>query len=162
MGTLYELKSEYIQLRDMAGDPDISPEALRDTMEAINGELEDKADGYARVIRELEAEEAGLDAEIKRLQARKSAVSGNKGRIKEALEKAMRQTGKTKFKTLLFSFGIQKNPPSVAILKEDSVPIDYLVVPDPQPDKKRILAELKAGAKFDWAELRQTEALRIR
>ncbi|WP_455146693.1 siphovirus Gp157 family protein [Stomatobaculum longum] len=161
MGTLYELKSEYIQLRDMAGDPDIGPEALRDTMEAINGELEDKADGYAKVIRELEAEEAGLDAEIKRLQARKSAVSGNKGRIKDALESAMRETGKLKFKTALFSFGIQKNPPSVAILSEN-IPLDYLVVPEPQPDKKRILAELKAGATFDWAELRQTEALRIR
>lgn len=161
MGTLYELKSEYLQLRDMAGDPDISPEALRDTMDAINGELEDKADGYARVIRELEAEEAGLDAEIKRLQARKSAVSGNKRRIKDALESAMRETGKLKFKTALFSFGIQRNPPSVAILSEN-IPLDYLVVPEPQPDKKRILAELKAGATFDWAELRQTEALRIR
>ena len=161
MGTLYELKSEYIQLREMAGDPDISPEALRDTMEAINGELEDKADGYAKVIRELEAEEAGLDTEIKRLQARKSAVSGNKGRIKNALESAMRETGKLKFKTALFSFGIQKNPPSVAILSEN-IPLDYLVVPEPQPDKKRILAELKAGASFDWAELRQTESLRIR
>ena len=161
MGTLYELKSEYIQLREMAGDPDISPEALRDTMDAINGELEDKADGYAKVIRELEAEEAGLDAEIKRLQARKSAVSGNKGRIKDALESAMRETGKLKFKTALISFGIQKNPPSVAILSEN-IPLDYLVVPDPQPDKKRILAELKAGSSFDWAELRQTESLRIR
>ena len=74
----------------------------------------------------------------------------------------MRETGKLKFKTTLFSFGIQKNPPSVAILKEESIPLDYLVVPDPQPDKKRILAELKAGASFDWAELRQTESLRIR
>lgn len=159
---LYEITEDFERLREMALDPDVDPEAIRDTMEAIEADFEDKADGYAKVIRMLETDEDGLDAEIKRLQARKSAVSGNKGRIKEALEKAMRQTGKTKFKTLLFSFGIQKNPPSVAILKEDSVPIDYLVVPNPQPDKKRILAELKAGAKFDWAELRQTEALRIR
>ena len=159
---LYEITEDFERLREMALDPDVDPEAIRDTMEAIEADFEDKADGYAKVIRMLEPDEDGLDAEIKRLQARKSAVSGNKGRIKEALEKAMRQTGKTKFKTLLFSFGIQKNPPSVAILKEDSVPIDYLVVPDPQPDKKRILAELKAGAKFAWAELRQTEALRIR
>ena len=159
---LYEITEDFERLREMALDPDVDPEAIRDTMEAIEADFEDKADGYAKVIRMLETDEDGLDAEIKRLQARKSAVSGNKGRIKDALEKAMRQTGKTKFKTVLFSFGIQKNPPSVAILKEDSVPIDYLVVPDPQPDKKRILAELKAGAKFDWAELRQTEALRIR
>lgn len=159
---LYEITEDFERLREMALDPDVDPEAIRDTMEAIEADFEDKADGYAKVIRMLETDEDGLDAEIKRLQARKSAVSGNKGRIKDALEKAMRLTGKTKFKTLLFSFGIQKNPPSVAILKEDSVPIDYLVVPDPQPDKKRILTELKAGAKFDWAELRQTEALRIR
>ena len=159
---LYEITEDFERLREMALDPDVDPEAIRDTMEAIEADFEDKADGYAKVIRMLEADEAGLDTEIKRLQARKSAVSGNKGRIKDALEKAMRQTGKTKFKTVLFSFGIQKNPPSVAILKEDSIPIDYLVVPDPQPDKKRILEELKAGATFDWAELRQTEALRIR
>lgn len=159
---LYEITEDFERLREMALDPDVDPEAIRDTMEAIEADFEDKADGYAKVIRMLETDEAGLDAEIKRLQARKSAVSGNKGRIKDALEKAMRQTGKTKFKTLLFSFGIQKNPPSVAILKEDSIPIDYLVVPDPQPDKKRILEELKAGATFDWAELKQTEALRIR
>lgn len=159
---LYEITEDFERLREMALDPDVDPEAIRDTMEAIEADFEDKADGYAKVIRMLETDEAGLDAEIKRLQARKSAVSGNKVRIKDALEKAMRQTGKTKFKTLLFSFGIQKNPPSVAILKEDSIPIDYLVVPDPQPDKKRILEELKAGATFDWAELKQTEALRIR
>lgn len=159
--TLYEITDEYRQLLEIAEDPDMDPDVLRDTMEAIDADLEDKADGYAKVIRTLEAEEAGVDAEIKRLQARKSAVSGNKGRIKDALEKAMRQTGKTKFKTVLFSFGIQKNPPSVAILSEN-IPLDYLVVPDPQPDKKRILEELKAGAKFEWAELKQTEALRIR
>lgn len=159
--TLYEIADEYRQLLEIAEDPDMDPDVLRDTMEAIDADLEDKADGYAKVIRTLEAEEAGLDAEIKRLQARKSAVSGNKGRIKDALERVMRQTGKTKFKTALFSFGIQKNPPSVAILSEN-IPLDYLVVPEPQPDKKRILEELKAGASFDWAELKQTEALRIR
>lgn len=158
---LYEITEDFERLREMALDPDVDPEAIRDTMEAIEADFEDKADGYAKVIRMLEADEAGLDTEIKRLQARKSAVSGNKGRIKDALEKAMRQTGKTKFKTVLFSFGIQKNPPSVAILSEN-IPLDYLVVPDPQPDKKRILEELKAGAKFEWAELKQTEALRIR
>lgn len=158
---LYEITEDFERLREMALDPDVDPEAIRDTMEAIEADFEDKADGYAKVIRMLETDEAGLDAEIKRLQARKSAVSGNKGRIKDALEKAMRQTGKTKFKTVLFSFGIQKNPPSVAILSEN-IPLDYLVVPDPQPDKKRILEELKAGAKFEWAELKQTEALRIR
>lgn len=159
--TLYEITDEYRQLLEMAEDPDMDPDVLRDTMEAIDADLEDKADGYAKVIRTLEAEEAGLDTEIKRLQARKSTVAGSKARIKGALEESMRATGKTKFKTQLFSFGIQKNPASV-VLAEGKVPTEYCILQEPVPDKKRIAAELKAGAHFDWAELRQTESLRIR
>ena len=159
--TLYEITGGYRQLLDMASDPDMDPEVLRDTIEAVEGDFEDKADGYAKVIRTLEAEEAGLDAEIKRLQARKSTLATSKARIKGALEQAMRDTGKTKFKTLLFSFGIQKNPPSV-VLAEGKVPAEYCIIQEPLPDKKRIADELKAGARFDWAELRQTESLRIR
>ena len=71
-------------------------------------------------------------------------------------------TGKTKFKTSLFSFGIQKNPPSVVIDDDQAVPFDYLVVQDPKPDKKRMLAELKAGKELPFARLKQTESLRIR
>lgn len=159
--TLYEITDEYRQLLEIAEDPDMDPDVLRDTMEAIDADLEDKADGYAKVIRTLEAEEAGLDTEIKRLQARKSTVAGSKARIKGALESAMRQTGKTKFKTPLFSFSIQKNPASV-VLAEGKVPTEYCIIQEPLPDKKRIAAELEAGAHFDWAELRQTESLRIR
>ena len=159
--TLYEITDEYRQLLEMAEDPDMDPEVLRDTMEAIDADLEDKADGYAKVIRAMEADEAGLDAEIKRLQARKSAVASGKARIKGTLEQSMRETGKTKFKTPLFSFSIQKNPASV-VLAEGKVPTEYCILQEPLPDKKRIAAELKAGARFDWAELRQTESLRIR
>ena len=159
--TLYEITDEYRQLLEIAEDPDMDPEVLRDTMEAIAADLEDKADGFAKVIRTLEAEEAGLDAEIKRLQARKSAVAGSKARINGSLVASMRATGETKFKTQLFSFGIQKNPASV-VLAEGKVPTEYSIIQEPDPDKKRIAAELKAGAHFDWAELRQTESLRIR
>lgn len=44
MNTLYELTAEYQQLLDMARDPDVDEKALSDTMEAIGGEIEDKAD----------------------------------------------------------------------------------------------------------------------
>jgi len=73
-------------------------------------------------------------------------------------------TGKTKFKTALFSFGIQKNPPSVKLDEGnlDLIPEEYLVPQDPKVDKKKILAELKEGKEFTWATLSQTESLRIR
>ena len=58
MSTLYELTNDYLTLLDMAEDPDIDEQALIDTMEGIEGEIEIKADGYARVMKQLEAVEA--------------------------------------------------------------------------------------------------------
>lgn len=160
MSTLYELTNDYTALLEMAEDAD--EQALRDTLEGIEGEIEDKADGYAKVLRELDKDSAGLDAEIKRLQAKKTAIANAANRIRTNLQDAMIATGKTKFKTSLFSFGIQKNPPSVVIDDDQEIPIDYLVVQDPKPDKKRMLAELKAGKELPFARLKQTESLRIR
>ena len=162
--TLYELTEEYEQLLELAEDPETDPEAIADTLEALGGELEGKADGYAKVIRQLNADADGLDAEIKRLQVRKKAIEGNTDRLKRTLEESMRATGKTKFKTNLFSFGIQKNPPSVKVDEGhlERIPLEYLIPQDPKIDKKRILQELKAGAELEWASLEQTESIRIR
>lgn len=77
----------------------------------------------------------------------------------------MKATGKKKFKTDLFTFGIQKNPPSVIIPDVDAVPIDYMI---PQPMKvdtaavKEYLKTLKEDETCDWASLEQGESLRIR
>ena len=115
MATLYKLTDDYLTLLEMAEDPDIDEQALRDTMEGIEGALEIKAEGYAKIIRMLEGDAAACDAESKRLRNKKQAIERNIDRMKKALQFAMQTTGKTKFKTALFSFGIQKNPASVVI-----------------------------------------------
>lgn len=160
METLYQLTDEYLQLLEMAEDPDVEPEVLKDTMEAIGGEIEIKADGYAKVIRQLTADAEGINSEIERLTARKKAIEGNAGRMKTSLQDAMQATGKTKFKTQLFSFRIQKNAPSV-VMDSDEIPEKYLVPQAPKVDKKGISAALKAGENLGFAHLEQTESLRI-
>lgn len=92
------------------------------------------------------------------------AAENNIACMKKSLENAMRACNKIKFKTELFSFGIQKNPPSVKFDDEhlELIPIEYLIPQDPKVDKKRILEDLKSGAKFDWATMEQGESLRIR
>ena len=63
--------------------------------------------------------------------------------MKESLETAMRATGKTKFKTDLFSFNIQKNPPRLVIDKPEEVPEEYLIPQEPKIDTKAIKEILK-------------------
>lgn len=163
--TLYELTEDYMNLLELAEDPDIDEQAFTDTLEGINGALEDKAEGYAKVIRTLEGDAAACDAESKRLRNKKQTIENNIRRMKAALQYAMQATGKTKFKTALFSFGIQKNPAAVVIDEGyiENIPDRFLIPQDPQIDKKAIKEALKAGEDLEGiAHLEQTESLRIR
>ena len=164
MATLYELSGEYLELLEMAEDPETDPQAFNDTLESLDLEFEDKADGYAKIIAQMNADSGAIGDEIKRLQARKKSMEGNIDRMKKSLQLAMETTGKRKFKTSLFSFGVQKNPPRVVMDVENltDIPIDYLVPQDPTVDKKKIMAELKSGAALPVAHLEQDEGIRIR
>ena len=162
---LYEITEQYMQLLEFAEDPDVDPDVLADTMESIEGEFEDKADGYAKVIAQLEADAEAVKKEIDRLQGRKKAVEGNVKRIKENLQNAMILCDKKKFKTELFSFNIQKNAPSVVIDETDifKIPQEYIVFKDPEVNKTAIRDALKAGVDLEGiAHLQQGESLRIR
>ena len=163
--TLYELTAEYMQLLEIAEDPDTDVQVLLDTMEGVSGEIEEKADGYAKVMKELEAEEQKIKNEVDRLNVRRLSLSNNIRAMKLRLQESMKLTGKTKFKTDLFSFGIQKNPPSVVIDEQylENLPQEYLIPQEPKVDKTKIKEDLKAGKDLTGiAHLEQGESLRIR
>lgn len=164
MSTLYELTGEYKELLEMAESGDYDTETLQDTMEAISGEIEVKADGYAKVMKELEGDVAMLKAEEKRLSDRRKVIENNISAMKRNLEESMIAVGKEKFKTDLFSFNIQKNPARVVIEDESKVPAEYLVEQAPKIDRKALLKDLKDGKTFsvDFARLEQGKSLRIR
>lgn len=161
--TLYELTGQFLELLEMAEDEEISTDALKDTMEAVGIEFEEKAENYAKVIKQLEMEAYGYKAEVKRMTKKMKVVEANIDRIKKNLEKSMLATGKTKFKTALFSFGIQKNSPSIDLLDEENVPADFRTPQPDKIDKKAILDFLKeTNEPVEWATMKQTESLRIR
>ena len=159
MATLYELTGQFAELLEMIEAEEMDLDTLMDTLEAIEGEIEYKADGYAKVMRELEGKTAVLKDEIDRLSKRKSVIENNIKNLKQALETAMRATGKTKFKTDLFSFNIQKNPARLIITGE--VPEQFLIPQEPEVDNKAI-KELLKQQELPFAHLEQSESLRIR
>ena len=162
MATLYELTGQMLTLQEMMEDPDVDEETLQTTMESVDYEIKDKADGYAKMDRNLMAVESALFEEISRLTARKKRITENRKRLKRNLESSMRVLGETKFKTELFSFSIQKNPPSVNITNKDKIPEEFLIPQEPKVDKLAIIDYVKAHGDTDYAELTQGESLRIR
>lgn len=159
MATLYELTGQFQQLLQMIEDGEYGYEDLADTFESIEGEIEYKADGYAKVIKEIEGNVATIKGEIDRLSSKKTVLENSIKTMKQTLEKAMIDIGKTKFKTELFSFGIQKNPARLII--DGQVPEEYLIPQDPKVDNSKI-KELLKTQELDYAHLEQSESLRIR
>ena len=166
MTSLYELTSDYMNLLELAEDPDIDEQAFMDTLAGIEGALEDKADNYAKVMRMLDGDALAIREEEKRLESRRKAIEGNIKRLKSALQYAMETTGKTKFKTQLFSFSIGKNPASVVMDKYDieDIPERFLKYKDPEIDRTALKNAIKAGDQdaMNIAHLEQTTGLRIR
>ena len=163
MATLYELTGQYKQLLDLMEDPDIPEEAVRDTLEGIGGEIEEKADAYAKIMRQLQAEADAIEKEEERLNDRRDMLMSRVARMKEALMESMRATGKTKFKTTLFSFGIRKaSQKRLVIDHEETVPDKYWVQPPKVIDRKMLKEDLTHGDMPGVAHLEQSEYLSIR
>lgn len=161
MSTLYELTGQWEQLLDLASGGEIENEILKDTLDALDGEIEFKADCYAKVINEIEGKLLIIKGEIDRLSLRKTSLENNIKTLKDSLQKAMESTGKTKFKTDLFSFGIQNNPPRLIIDKPNEVPDEYLIPQPPKFDNASI-KELLKNSSLPFAHLEQGQSLRIR
>ena len=162
---LYELTEQYEALQEMMYDPDIDEQTILDTMEGLWGEIQEKADNYAKIITGMKKDIETLKEEEARLFSRRKHLEERSRWLKDNLEANMRQIGKTKFKTALFSFNIQKNggvEPLVIDGAIDDIPGRYLIPQPPIPDNEAIRA-LLAEKQVEWAHLEpRGESLRIR
>ncbi len=165
MSSLYELKDDYLYLQNLMENPEVDEQTIRDTMEGIEGELEIKAEAYAKVILNIESDISVIKSEEKRLADRRKTLENNIKRMKEALQYVMETTGKTKFKTELFSFNVQNNPASVVMDEQyiENIPEEYLIPQEPKIDRNKIKDAIKAGKDLGGiAHLEQSQSLRIK
>ncbi len=165
MSTLYELTGNYVTLMDMLDDPEVDPITLMDTLDAVEGELDEKAENYGRIIRNLEAEAKALKEEADRLSRRKRTIDNNIDSLKKRLQLSMELIGKDSIDTPLFKFRIQKNAPSVVVDLDDlqDMPMEYLTYHEPTVNKTALKDALKAGLDLEGiAHLEQSQSLRIR
>lgn len=171
MATIYELTEMMLQLMNLLYDEEVDEDELLKACESVEMEIEDKADGYAKVLKNMDADIKGLQAEERRLKERRQSLERRKVYLSHNLEQSMKAIGKTRFKTDLFSFSIAKNP-AKAEVKDERAFIewcekngrdDLLRFKAPEINKTALKdAILKDGEVIDGAEIVQTEGLRIR
>lgn len=153
---LYDIAEIYENLENI--DDEV---AVAAAMDAVDAALEEKLESTAKVIRNLEAEADGLEAEEKRLKARKMAVRNRIADIKGYVQQNLEAMGKDNVTSGIFKWSIQANAPSVNILDEDLIPDAYWKI-ERKPMKTEIKKAIEAGELTEGAELVRTKSLRLR
>lgn len=156
---LYELNESFQQIQTLIEE---GQDGLQDTLESIELAIEEKLENIGKVIKNLEAEANAFKEEEKRLADRRRSLENNIKHLKQYAENSMVVTGDKKIKAGLFTFAIQKNPPSVSVFNDVIVPKKYYVPVDPKLDKTKIKEDLKNGENIPGVELKQSESLKIR
>lgn len=162
MSNLYQLTNNYETVLNMLYDEDVDEQMILDTLESIEGEIEDKADNYAKIIKELEAKANARKEEAKRLTSTAKTFENRAKTLKSNLFNAMKETGKTKFATNLFSFNIAKNGGKRSLTIDGEVPEEYTKTVI-ENDTDKIRQVLESGENLPFAHLEpRGESLKIK
>ncbi|WP_446898139.1 siphovirus Gp157 family protein [Clostridium sp. LBM24168] len=162
MSKLYEISARYKNIQELLDNPECSDENVKKALDSIGEEFDTKAENVAKVISSMSVDTEGIKKEIERLQERKKAVENKVSGLKNYIYEHMQATGKKKIKGTLFTLSIQKNTPSLNVIDEDAVPVQYKIYQASKLDKKAILQDLKQGKKIGGVEIKQSTSLRIK
>lgn len=152
-----DLALEISKLEALAADGgDLTPEMIADTLEGIEGMLEDKFDATMRVVRDFDTRAESCKKEAARISERKKHWERQAFTLKKYLLDCLQASGRTTFKTTLNTFTARKGGVSLVIDNTDLLPDEFVeshteVVTKPITDKlKKALqdiAEQVAAAK---------------
>ena len=157
---LYDLTYRYNQVLNLAEE--IDTETLKNTLEAIQESIEDKAENVAKLIKSFDANVKALKEEEERLANKRKTLENKVIYLKKYLQEQLEHSGIEKIKRPIFTISIQNNPQSVDIQNEGLIPSHFMIPVDPKVNKKKVLERLKLGELVPGCELKQTRGLRIR
>lgn len=96
---LYEIANDYLALLQAIENDELPEEAVKDTLEAIEGEIEEKADSIGCVLKEIDAEINAFKAEETRLAERRKKKEKAYEKLKTYLSETLQRMGVDKVET---------------------------------------------------------------
>ena len=163
MKQLYKIADDHRAIMEVIDSGDFTAEEMADTIDGAVGEFNDKAQSVLAYEKGLDSDIGIIDAEIKRLQSRKRALSNKKQSMRDYLKTNMIRTDITNIKCPLFSITLAKGREKLIIDDQEKIPDEYIQVEVVQTvDKKRLLSDIKSGAEVPGCHSEEGEkSLRI-
>lgn len=161
MSSLYDLTANMIEVQEMidqylesGSDEELQlAYNLETAKEILIKEIENKTSNITYAFKNMDSEIDILEAEIKRLQDRKSATQKRKENLKKLVIECMETMGTKKISTPVGTVSIRNNPVKLE-LEELSSDSEYVTeVVEYKVDRKAILKDLKLGKEIEGAKL---------
>lgn len=158
MATLYELTDQYKMLQNFIEENNV--EGFELALSQIIGDIGEKLEGYAMVLKNIESDIAGIKSEEKRLADRRKAMESNLARIKENMADTLLTVEGNRVKTEKFTFNFRKST-SVQIENDAAIPPQFIKV-EKTISRSELAKALKAGEQIEGAQLVENQSLSIR
>jgi hypothetical protein len=158
---LYQIEQEYINLAEtlIENGGESTPEL--ETQLTINkDQLQNKGVCYGMVIKDIEAENDVIDAEIKRLTELKKSRSKAIDRLKGTLSQAMQLFGLDEIKTPLIKINFRSSQSVEVDVNLDQKYVKTTV--STAPDKVAIKEAIKSGVEVTGARLVTNQNIQIK
>ena len=163
--TLFEIAALYRAQLEQLSDLDMPPEVVADTLEAIQGDMQDKLRAVIAYSMELDVLASGAKDAAKRMADRAKVLESRVDSMRAYALTHMQATGIGEVSTEEFAAKVAKKPASVNVTDSALIPAAYMRQPEPPPaapDKAAISAALKTGASVPGCELVQGYGLAIK
>lgn len=167
--SLFSIGTEFYALNDLANDIDFNQEtgeiinqdeAIQELFNDIKTDLDNKLDNSQYVIRQLLSDAEMLDNEVKRLNAKKSALENRADNLKKMMLSAILASEQKSIKTLYHSFTTRKSE-SVNIINDNLIPRQYLAIKY-EAKKADIKKAIKDGVEVEGCEIVSKDSLTVK
>lgn len=162
---LYELASQYKEALAVLDDSDFPDDFVQETLDGLQGTLEQKAVNVAAFARNLEALAEQIRGAEVAMAGRRRALEARAARLRGYLHANLERAGILKVEHPYFVLTVKRNPPSVIVTDVDALPDEYCVPPAPPErvaDKRKIGDAIKAGNDVPGAHLETKTRLEIK
>jgi len=163
---LYEISQDYINFMTQLENGDIPEIAVNDTLQAIQGDFNSKADNIACLIKSLTADAIAIKKERDKLYEREKTKKAQAERLSKYLLQEMQAINKNKLETPRNVISLRKSKS----IKVDENFIDWakgnnadlLTFKEPSANKSAIKDLIKSGQEVPYCKLIENQNLTIK
>lgn len=154
MSSLFQITNEMQTLYDMLTDPEADIQAVRDTLDGMMGELEQKSAGYVAVINQMDMEQKKAEEMYKFFKEKADARKNGIKRLKDAIKWAMINLNLTEIEAGQYTIKLQSNGGKLPLQIVGDVPDNFkrIIYED---DTELIRKHLENGETLGFAYLEE-------